>query len=89
VEEVKKRDKFGLAIAPEGTRRKVDNWKTGFYFIAWKAAIPIIPVQLDWEYRAVRFLDPFYPTGNLSADLSVLKSNFENIKGFSHLKTRA
>ncbi len=81
VTEIKKRKKFGLAIAPEGTRRKVDKWKTGFYFIALKAGIPIIPVQMDWEHRLVRFMEPFYPSGDISIDLPIIQSVFIHIKG--------
>jgi len=38
---------FRLAIAPEGTRKKVTEWKTGFYYMALKANVPIIPVAFD------------------------------------------
>ena len=87
VEEVNKREKFGLAIAPEGTRKKVETWKTGFYYIALKSGIPIIPVQFDWEHRTARFLPPFYPRGDISVDLAELKSKFEGIKGYTDLNT--
>ena len=80
VKEVHKRKKFGLAVAPEGTRTKVDKWKTGFYFIAYKAGIPIIPVQFDWEFRIVRFLEPFYPTGDLERELPLIQAKFSHIK---------
>ncbi len=86
VKEVELRKKFGLAVAPEGTRKKVDLWKTGFYYIAVKAGIPIIPTQLDWEKRVVRFLEPFYPTGDITKELPLIQSKFENIKGKSNLK---
>jgi len=83
--EAKKRKKFGLAIAPEGTRKKVSQWKTGFYYIAVKAEIPIIPAQMDWERRVVRFLEPYYPTGNIQMELPYIQSKFENIKGKADL----
>lgn len=80
VNEAKRRKKFGLAVAPEGTRKKVDQWRTGFYFIAVKAGIPIIPVQFDWEKRVIRFLEPFYPTGDLVGDLPVIQSKFAHLR---------
>ena len=43
----KDKEVFRLAIAPEGTRKKVSGWKTGFYYIALKANVPIIPVAFD------------------------------------------
>ncbi len=86
VQEVKNRKNFGLAIAPEGTRKKVNQWKTGFYYIAWKAKIPIIPVQLDWEKRETRFLKPFFPTGDIKNDFPALQALFTGVKGLSDLK---
>lgn len=83
--EAGKRKKFGLAIAPEGTRKKVSQWKTGFYYIAVKAEIPIIPAQMDWERRVVRFLEPYYPTGNIQTELPCIQSKFVNIKGKADL----
>jgi 1-acyl-sn-glycerol-3-phosphate acyltransferase len=87
VQEAGKRKKFGLAIAPEGTRKKVAQWKTGFYYIAVKADIPIIPAQMDWKNRVVRFLEPFYPTGDIGAELPYIQSKFENIEGKNDLKS--
>ncbi len=85
VDEALKRTKFGLAVTPEGTRKKVDKWKTGFYYIADKAGIPVIPALLDWEKREVRLLDPIYTTGNIDRDLPLIKSKFEDIKGAADL----
>lgn len=85
VEVAKNRESFILAIAPEGTRGKVKEWRTGFYYIALNARIPIIMCQLDFEYRVARFLEPFYPTGNTENDLNFIKSQFENIKGLADI----
>ncbi|WP_395046831.1 1-acyl-sn-glycerol-3-phosphate acyltransferase, partial [Flavobacterium sp.] len=64
-----KRKIFLLAIAPEGTRKKVTEWKTGFYYIAMKANVPIIPVVFNFGEKEVKLCEPFYPTGNIEADL--------------------
>ena len=56
-----KHDKFDIAIAPEGTRKKVDHLKTGFYWIAKGAGAAIVPVRFDYENKVVEFGDPFYP----------------------------
>lgn len=72
---------FRLAISPEGTRKKVTEWKTGFYYIALKANVPIIPVAFDYENKEVVYHKPFYPTKNIEEDFKILKSNFLNIKG--------
>ena len=77
----KSRDEFRLAIAPEGTRKKVKTWKTGFYYIAEKAEIPIIPVAFNYKLKEVKVFEYFYVTGNLEDDLSKLKSDFEGVVG--------
>jgi 1-acyl-sn-glycerol-3-phosphate acyltransferase len=72
---------FRLAIAPEGTRKKVTEWKTGFYYIALKANVPIVPVAFDYGKKEVVYNKPFYPTGNLIEDLKILESNFVGVIG--------
>lgn len=72
---------FRLAIAPEGTRKYVSELKTGFYFIAKKANVPIIPVAFDFGKKEVRFGAAFYPTEDLSSDFTILNNYFTNVKG--------
>lgn len=72
---------FRLAIAPEGTRKKVREWKTGFYYIALKANVPIIPVAFDYGKKKVVYHEPFYPTGNIEKDLPILEANFKGVIG--------
>lgn len=72
---------FRLAIAPEGTRKKVREWKTGFYYIALKANVPIIPVAFDYGKKEVVYHKPFYPTGNIEKDLPILEANFKGVIG--------
>lgn len=76
-----KKEEFRLAIAPEGTRKKVTELKTGFYYIAVKAGVPIIPVAFDFENKEVRFGAPFYPTEDKEADMAVLCRHFIGVKG--------
>ena len=74
-------DQFILGLAPEGTRKKVEKFKTGFYFIAKKANIPIIPCGFDFEKKAVIIGPPFYPSNDVEADFKNLYSFYRNIKG--------
>ena len=74
-------DKFVLAIAPEGTRKKVDRLKTGFYFIAKEANVPIIPCGFDYEKKKVVVGAPLYPTENFEADMESLLNFYRKIKG--------
>jgi 1-acyl-sn-glycerol-3-phosphate acyltransferase len=84
-----KHKEFRLAIAPEGTRKKVDELKSGFYYIAVKANVPIIPVAFDFGRKTISIGKPFYPTLNYEADLKILLKHFEGVfgkipeKGFS------
>jgi 1-acyl-sn-glycerol-3-phosphate acyltransferase len=77
----KKRDVFRLAVAPEGTRKKVSELKTGFYYIAMKANVPIIPVAFDFGKKEVNLGSPFHPTGNIEADLAILKKHYIGVIG--------
>ena len=82
----KERKGFILAIPPEGTRKKVEKWRSGFYFMAFKAEIPIIFTQLDWGRHQVNFLKPFIPSGNFESDLPIMQKYFEGIKGYKNRK---
>ena len=75
------RETFRLGLSPEGTRKKVDQLKTGFYYIAITAKVPIIPVSINFEKKIVQFGNPFYPTGNIESDLMILNKHFIDAKG--------
>jgi 1-acyl-sn-glycerol-3-phosphate acyltransferase len=72
---------FRLAISPEGTRNKVEQLKTGFYYIALKAKVPIIPVAFDFGKKTVAIGKPFYPSSNFEKDLEILLKHFEGVLG--------
>lgn len=76
-----RKETFRLAVAPEGTRKKVNELKTGFYFIALKANVPIVPVTFDWGKKEVNFGEPFFPTGNYEADFEILKNHYKDVMG--------
>lgn len=67
---------FILVLSPEGTRKKVERWKTGFYHIALGAGVPIVPGALDFANRRVVIGAPFQPTGDAEADLQALLAFF-------------
>ncbi len=76
-----KHDEFILAIAPEGTRKKVTKLRTGFYYIALQAHVPIIPVGFDYQRKKVVIGQPFYPSTNADADMDFLRNFYSQIKG--------
>ena len=57
-----------LAIAPEGTRKNVKKWKSGFYYIALNANLPILMVSFDYIKKEVIINNKFYPTGDTNKD---------------------
>lgn len=65
-----------LAIAPEGTRKPVARWRSGFYHIATGAGVPILPVALDWATRTVVIGALFSPTGAMDDDIAELRGRF-------------
>lgn len=68
-----KSDKFFLLITPEGTRRKVNHWKKGFYFIALTAKVPIIMAFLDYKKKEGGIGAMLYPTGNFEEDFKIIE----------------
>ena len=72
----KSRDVFRLSLSPEGTRKKVTELRTGFYYIAVKANVPIIPVSFDFGKKQVKVGDTFYPTGNYNDDMRKILPHF-------------
>lgn len=76
-----KREIFRLALSPEGTRKKTERWKTGFYFMARDARVPIIKVAFDYGDREVRISQPFYTTENQEADLDKIYSFYKGVTG--------
>jgi 1-acyl-sn-glycerol-3-phosphate acyltransferase len=76
-----KKDTFRLAVAPEGTRKKVSELKTGFYYIALKANLPIVPVSFDFGRKQVHLGQPLNPSGNIEQDLTILKEHYKGVLG--------
>ena len=72
---------FRMGISPEGTRKKVTELKTGFYYIALKAQVPIIPAAFNYQTKEIRLGAPFFPTGDFDADMKLLLPFFKNVKG--------
>ena len=76
-----KKEIFRLGMSPEGTRKKTDRWKTGFYYIAEKAQVPIIMVAFDYAKKMITFSEPFYTNGNLDLDLAEIESFYDGVVG--------
>ena len=77
----KEKDEFRMTLSPEGTRKKVEIWRTGFYYIAKKAHVPIIMFTLDFENKQNRISEPFYPTDDMEADFKFMHQFYEGVQG--------
>ncbi len=81
VEVFNSREVFRMAIAPEGTRKKVTQLRTGFYYIALKANVPIIPIAFDYAKKEVKIGQPVTLTGNYEEDMKIILSHFKGVQG--------
>jgi 1-acyl-sn-glycerol-3-phosphate acyltransferase len=85
--------RFLLALSPEGTRKKVDRLRTGFYHIAKKAGVPIIMVGFDFEKKEITIAEPFLTSSDEVADFNLIINYYAQMKGkypelgLSHLQT--
>ena len=70
-----------LALAPEGTRAKTDHWKTGFYYIARAAKVPIMMAYLDFGNKQLGTGELFYPGGDIEADFAQIRLFYANRRG--------
>lgn len=75
-------DQFKLVLAPEGTRSKVAELKSGFYYIAKSAGVPLVLCAFDVGKKEVRFDQPFYTTDDKEKDFEYIHSFFSGTKGF-------
>lgn len=81
VAEFNKSEDFKVGLSPEGTRKKVKEWKTGFYYIAKGAGVPIVMATLDFQNKYIKLSEPFYPTDNKVEDFKVMKAFYKDIQG--------
>lgn len=78
---IKHNDPIFLAITPEGTRKRVENWKRGFYYIAQKANVPIVLSYLDYEKKEVGIGPVLKVTGDFVTDFKQIEDYYRGMKG--------
>lgn len=81
VEIIGREEEIILLVAPEGTRSYAPHWKTGFYYMALEAGVPIGIMALDWKRKTVGVIGYVTPTGNLEADFTQIASMLEGVQG--------
>jgi hypothetical protein len=72
---------LAVCIPPEGTRKKVERWKTGFYRIAHGAGVPIMLTVIDAEGKALRLIDVFHPIGDIERELPEIQRRYLGFRG--------
>ena len=69
------------ALAPEGTRKRVERWKTGFWKIAHGAQVPILPAYFHYPERIIGIGEPFHTSDDMEADLEALRTWYRPWQG--------
>jgi 1-acyl-sn-glycerol-3-phosphate acyltransferase len=70
-----------LVVPPEGTRSKTRHWKTGFYWIAHEAGVPIVMAYMDYPRKLSGLGPVFQPTGDIEADMAAIKTYYAQYRG--------
>lgn len=70
-----------LGLAPEGTRRAVTHWRSGFWHIAHEAGVPILPLYFDYPSKTIGFGPLFHTTGDKDADIAALRAFYQPFRG--------
>ena len=81
VQAFQERDHLIMVVPPEGTRKKVSYWKTGFYHIARGAGVPIVLGFLDYRRKAGGIGPTFFPTGRIEEDMLQIRAYYATITG--------
>ena len=81
VQLIKRSDRMWYAITPEGTRKRVETWKGGFWKIARDAGVPIIPAYFDYPTKTVGVGELFWPTEDLQADMAAIRAWYRPWRG--------
>ncbi len=74
-------DELIIGISPEGTRSKSSRWRTGFYYIALKAEVPIVVAYFDYKNKVCGIGPDLKPTGDINADFKIIREFYSGIVG--------
>ena len=73
------REDFILAVTPEGTRSLRPHWKSGFYYIALQAKVPVVPVAFDYRLKEVGLGEPMTLSGDREADAEAFRRFYQDV----------
>lgn len=80
IEDFNNRKRLNLAVTPEGSRSAVENWRTGFLTIAYKAGVPIQLGVIDFKSKVVLIKEEYFPTGDYSEDLKEIRKYYSSFQ---------
>jgi 1-acyl-sn-glycerol-3-phosphate acyltransferase len=81
VERFRASERLWLGIEPEGTRKAVSKWKSGFWHIAHQAGVPILPGYFDYPRKVIGLGPLFTPGDDKDADIATLRAFYAPFKG--------
>ena len=84
VEAIRSADRMWYAMAPEGTRKRVERWRPGFWHIAHDAGVPVVPAYFDYANKVIGIGPPFELTDDMHADIARIQRWYAPIKGCNH-----
>ncbi|PKO87302.1 MAG: glycerol acyltransferase [Betaproteobacteria bacterium HGW-Betaproteobacteria-10] len=84
IEAFQRNPRLTVIVPPEGTRAKVRHWKTGFYYIAQGASVPIALGFLDFKRKVAGVNRLFEPSGDIEADMVKIQALYRGITGKNH-----
>ncbi|MBP6798916.1 MAG: lysophospholipid acyltransferase family protein [Luteimonas sp.] len=74
VDMIRRSERIWYALTPEGTRKRVEKWKSGFWKIAHEAQVPILPAYFHYPDRRIGIGPLFATTGDMAADIAALRA---------------
>ena len=82
--QIRSADEYWLALAPEGTRKYRDAWRSGFYHIALKAGVPLGMACIDYATKELRMVSYATLSGDVETDLAHIREAYRNCRGLKH-----
>ena len=77
----KQYDELNIVITPEGTRKRVEKWKRGFYYIAEMAQVPVVLGFIDYKTKRCGYGPSFIPSGDFDKDWPILENFYMGMQG--------
>lgn len=78
---IQRSEKIHLTLAPEGTRKKVEKWKTGFYYIAKAANVAIVLVAFDYGKKQIKVSEPHWASDDIEKGFETYKTFYAGTSG--------